>query len=105
MHNVRKNNAVDYTNVNGGNKKIAGMQCHISAMITKENEKIDKIKKRNIVLKYATECLKNSENISRVLIKSRIYAKKLKINVDSITEATMKMLIKKIEEQEEEHER
>lgn len=100
MHNVKKNNAVDYTKVKG-TPKIAGMQCNISSGVVKERERLEKINKRNVVLKYATECLKKGEDIKKVLIKSKIYAAKLKIDVNSITEPTIEMLLKKIQMQEE----
>ena len=101
MYKVRHNNASDEKGVRCS-EKIPGMQTCISIAKASEKERLKKIAKRNKILKYATERLKDGENLKNVLTKSKIYAEMLKVDTKSITEATMKMLQKKIQNQDNE---
>ena len=104
MARVRKNNAEDFRAVRGISRKT-GLQNGITTTIINQRKQLERAEKRATVLKYATECLKNGEDKDRVRIKSRLYAIKLNINPDSMTEATMEMLLKRIQSQKENEER
>lgn len=104
MARVRKNNAEDFKAVRGISRK-PGLQNNITTIIINQRKQLERAEKRATVLKYATECLKNGEDKDRVRIKSRLYAIKLNINPESITDATMEMLLNKIQSQKEIKER
>lgn len=104
MYKVKQNNASDERRVRCP-EKTPGMQTFISIAEVSEREKLKRIAKRNKILKYATECLKNGEDLKKVLIKSKIYAEMLKVDSKSITEATIKMLQKNIQNQDNDLER
>ena len=104
MAKVRKNNAEDFRAVRGISRK-PGLQNGITTTIINQRKELEKTQKRATVLKYAAECLKKGENKEKVRIKSRLYAIKLNINPESITDATMEMLLNKIQSQKENEER
>ncbi len=101
MKKIRQNNASDEKLVKCSPKNI-GMQTFICTAQISQRKRLEKIAKRNEILNYATECLRNGEDLKKVVIKSKIYAEMLKIDTKSITEATIKMLQKKIQNQENE---
>lgn len=104
MARVRKNNAEDFRAVRGISRK-PGLQNSITTTIINQRKELEKTQKRATVLKYATECLKKGEDKEKVRIKSRLYAIKLNINPESITDVTMEMLLNKIQSQKENEER
>lgn len=104
MARVRKNNAEDFRAVRGISRK-PGIQNGITTTIINQRKQLERAEKRSTVLKYATECLKKGEDKEKVRIKSRLYAIKLNINPESITDATMEMLLNKIQSQRENKER
>ena len=85
MYGTRKNSANDERNISSSGPKVPGIHVGMSATEIKRNAELERAGKKRDVVAYIKDCLRNGDDIQRVFIKGKIYARMLGVNPEFVT--------------------